>query len=245
MALGRGQPDQPGRTTGGAEPRPAAAHAGGSGAPAQGGVARPGLGRAGLAHHDHRRPPRGTLRLRWQHVDLANGVLTLRRSIAQDGNATEEKDTKTHQRRHVTLDPESVAVLTEHWERCRARASALGVGLTRESYVFSLAPDGSTHLVPSTVTQRYKRMAGRLGIDTHLHNLRHYSATELIAAGVDGPAHPPPRATGPAAGPGRTRANRPPEPPELVAVGRWSPGSCRRLPVSGWRDAQPLRTDSR
>lgn len=123
--------------------------------------------------------------LRWQHVDLVNGVLTLRRSIAQDGNATEEKDTKTHQRRHVTLDPESVAVLTEHWDRCRARASLLGAALTREAYVFSLAPEGSTHLVPSTVTQRYKRMAHRLGIDTHLHNLRHYSATELIAAGVD------------------------------------------------------------
>jgi DNA-binding transcriptional regulator YhcF (GntR family) len=28
-------------------------------------------------------------------------------------------------------------------------------------------------------------MANRLGLDTHLHNLRHYSATELIAAGVD------------------------------------------------------------
>jgi len=28
-------------------------------------------------------------------------------------------------------------------------------------------------------------MANKLGIDTHLHALRHYSATELIAAGVD------------------------------------------------------------
>jgi site-specific recombinase XerD len=28
-------------------------------------------------------------------------------------------------------------------------------------------------------------MVTRLGIDTTLHKLRHYSATELIAAGVD------------------------------------------------------------
>ncbi len=41
------------------------------------------------------------------------------------------------------------------------------------------------HLVPSSVSQRYGRLARRLGINTHLHNLRHYSATELIAAGVD------------------------------------------------------------
>ena len=44
---------------------------------------------------------------------------------------------------------------------------------------------GGKHLVPSSVTQRYGRLAERLGIATHLHSLRHYSATELIAAGVD------------------------------------------------------------
>jgi integrase len=51
--------------------------------------------------------------------------------------------------------------------------------------VFSLTPDWSTHLLPDSVTQRYRRMAARLGIDTHLHALRHYSATELVAAGID------------------------------------------------------------
>jgi integrase len=123
--------------------------------------------------------------LRWKHVNLADGTLTLRRSIAQDGTETEEKDTKTHQRRHVTLDPETVNVLTEHRKHCESRAAELGVALGQESFVFSNAPDNSTHLVPSSVTQRYHRMAERAGIGTHLHNLRHYSATELIAAGVD------------------------------------------------------------
>jgi site-specific recombinase XerD len=28
-------------------------------------------------------------------------------------------------------------------------------------------------------------MTAKLGLDTHLHELRHYSATELLAAGVD------------------------------------------------------------
>lgn len=112
--------------------------------------------------------------LRWKHADLANGVLTFRRSIAQDGTETEEKDTKTHQRRHVTLDPETVSVLTEHWNRSEARAAELGVALGREAFVFSNVPDSSTHLLPSSVTQRYRRMAERAGIDTHLHNLRHF-----------------------------------------------------------------------
>jgi integrase len=123
--------------------------------------------------------------LRWSNVDLPTSVLTLRRAISQDGTVSEEKDTKTHQQRRVTLDPETVAVLTEHWDRCRGRAAALGLELSREAFVFSAAVDGSEHLVPGSVSQRYSRLARRLGIETHLHNLRHYSATELIAAGVD------------------------------------------------------------
>jgi site-specific recombinase XerD/DNA-binding transcriptional regulator YhcF (GntR family) len=123
--------------------------------------------------------------LRWSHVDLANGTVTFRRGIAQDGTVLWEKDTKTHQQRRVTIDPETVAVLTEHWERCRSRAAALGLTLGQGAFVFSNAPDASTHLVPSSVTQRYNRLAHRLGINTHLHALRHFSATELIAAGVD------------------------------------------------------------
>ncbi|MGH3475708.1 MAG: hypothetical protein ACRDPQ_11095 [Nocardioidaceae bacterium] len=35
------------------------------------------------------------------------------------------------------------------------------------------------------MSQRYKRMADRLGIETTRKNLRHYSATELIGAGVN------------------------------------------------------------
>jgi hypothetical protein len=118
-------------------------------------------------------------------VDLPNGVLTYRRAIAQDGRRRTEKDTKTHQQRRVSLDPATVGVLTEHWERSVERARTLGTVPRRDAFVFSLVPDGSKHLVPSSVTQRYGRLARRLGIDTHLHNLRHYSATELIAAGVD------------------------------------------------------------
>lgn len=39
--------------------------------------------------------------------------------------------------------------------------------------------------MPASVTQRYDRMVQRLGIETTLHKLRHYSATELLRAGVD------------------------------------------------------------
>jgi integrase len=104
--------------------------------------------------------------LRWRHVDLERAVVTVRRAIAQ-GNDTEEKDTKTHQCRHVTIDPGTVAALIEHRQRWEARAAALGLEMRPDAFVFSNSPDGSTSLKPSSVTQRYGRMADRLGIDTH------------------------------------------------------------------------------
>ena len=123
--------------------------------------------------------------IRWQHVNLAIAVLSLDKSISQRGARTWEKDTKTHQQRRITLDQETVRLLVEHRTRCQARAAALGIELTDHAFVFSLAPDGSTHLRPDSVTSRYRQFARRLGIKTSIHKLRHYSATELIAAGVD------------------------------------------------------------
>jgi integrase len=35
------------------------------------------------------------------------------------------------------------------------------------------------------MTRRYKRLAEKLGLESHLHELRHYSATELLTAGFD------------------------------------------------------------
>ncbi len=76
-------------------------------------------------------------------------------------------------------------MLREYIDRCRERAAALGVELGPDAFVFSGALDGSTFLTPDSVTQRYDRMAVRLGIETTIHKLRHYCATELIMAGVN------------------------------------------------------------
>jgi integrase len=123
--------------------------------------------------------------LRWAHVDLASGTLKLERSIGQRSRDTWEKDTKTHQHRRIALDPETVALLSEHRRRCETDAEALGLTLITDAFVFSMSPDGSTHRLPDSVSQRYAKLTKRLGIKTTIHKLRHYSATELITAGVD------------------------------------------------------------
>lgn len=123
--------------------------------------------------------------IRWRHVSPSRGVLHLESSIGQRGALTWEKDTKTHRDRRIVLDPETIQLLAEHRTRCQVRAKAIGLELSEDAFVFSLAPDGSRHLLPDSVTQRYRKMTRRLGITTSIHKLRHYSATELIAAGVD------------------------------------------------------------
>jgi integrase len=123
--------------------------------------------------------------MRWSDLDLSTGVAVFRSSIGQIAGHQWEKDPKTHQHRRVTLDAELVKVLLEHRQRCDERAHAVDTTVRRDGFVFSPVPDCSRQTSPDTVTQRYGRMARRLGLDTHLHCLRHYSATELIAAGVD------------------------------------------------------------
>lgn len=94
-----------------------------------------------------------------------------------------ETDTKLHQRRHVALDPVTIAVLTNYNEERQQRA-AVGVA-PADGYVFSPRADGRIPRSPQALTCQYHRMVDRLGIHTTIHKLRHYSATELFRAGVD------------------------------------------------------------
>jgi integrase len=123
--------------------------------------------------------------LRWRDVDISAGVINLQRSIGQRAGRTWEKDTKTHQHRRITLDPETIALLAAHKQRCITRAATLELELSEDAFVFSTSVDGSAHMKPDSITQRYNRLAERIGVKTTIHKLRHYSATELIAAGVD------------------------------------------------------------
>lgn len=123
--------------------------------------------------------------LRWSRVDFAASVITIRSSIAEVSGKTWEKDTKTHQQRRIVLDSQTLALLRAFLVHAAEQAAALGIALPEDGFVFSPDPDGSTWPKPGTATQRYSRMCARLGFSMHLHQLRHYSATELISGGVD------------------------------------------------------------
>ena len=124
--------------------------------------------------------------LRWHHVDFDRSIVWVHRSNAQTKGGVLEKETKTGQRRKLALDPHTLGLLTEHRERWVQRLASLDETLQDDAFVFSPAPDGASPYAPRSITQRYRRMAIKLGLrSTRLHSLRHYSATELVAAGVD------------------------------------------------------------
>jgi integrase len=123
--------------------------------------------------------------LRWERIDFGAGVMTIRTSIAEVNGQNWEKDTKDHQQRRIVLDPQTLGLLRALLVLRAREAEALRFELPEDGYVFSGEPDGSSWPKPATVTRRFTRMCAGLGYGIHLHQLRHYSATELISGGVD------------------------------------------------------------
>lgn len=121
--------------------------------------------------------------LRFSRIDLDSEILT----VSHNWVNGKEKDTKTHQSRRIALDSETVTLLRDHKRRVQERVESLGEEFTEDLFVFSSqdTPDHRKPYSPNAVTQRYKDMAARIKIETHLHALRHYSATELLTAGID------------------------------------------------------------
>jgi integrase len=124
--------------------------------------------------------------LRWKDVDLKTKTLTIARSVVEAAHSKlVEKDTKTHASRRIALDAGTVKKLREHRTRCEARASACGVVLTESAHVFSADPDGARAWAPNDVTKDFIRLRNRVGLGSvRLHDLRHFAATRLLAAGV-------------------------------------------------------------
>jgi integrase len=123
--------------------------------------------------------------LRWANIDLEAAEVLIVRNLFQAAGRLVEKDTKTHAARRLALSHGSVALLDEHRRRCAERAETCGARLSDDAYMFSYDPAGRQPMRLDSVTHRFSRLAKELGLQTRLHDLRHYAATQLIAGGVD------------------------------------------------------------
>jgi len=126
------------------------------------------------------------LALRWRHLDFEHGRLSIERGIVRVGHEIVEQGTKTHQSRRISLDEVTGAALIEHHARMEERAAAASVAITIESFVFSNSVDGSTPWHPDSTSRAFRKICQQAGVfGVRLHDLRHYVATRLLAAGVD------------------------------------------------------------
>jgi integrase len=125
--------------------------------------------------------------LTWADVDLDEGMIEVRRNFIKRNRIEKIKATKTHQMRRIALDTETVVLLAEQMTRVQVRCADMEIEFNENMYVFTGVRNVDPRMPasPDGISARYKTMANKAGIKTHIHALRHYSATELLTAGID------------------------------------------------------------
>lgn len=126
------------------------------------------------------------LALRWEVIDEQGAAVAFTRALVQGPDGPELRSTKTHRTHRADLDPRTLDVLRTHRSWAEAQAGKGGVELAGGAFVFSSRPDGATPWRPNWVTKRFtahRRAAGLAHF--RLHDLRHFMATEMLAALLD------------------------------------------------------------
>lgn len=126
------------------------------------------------------------LGLRWQDVDFDAGAITVNRTLQPYGGEYHLDEPKTQRsRRTLPLPPPLLELLRQH--RARQVEERLRAGPLWEGDAWNLVfctPLGRP-LAPAEVTRDFKRKLAALGLPRQrFHDLRHASASFLIAQGV-------------------------------------------------------------
>jgi integrase len=125
------------------------------------------------------------LALQWKDVDLDKGLVRIERSIEQTKAGLRIKSPKTkHGRRNVSISPWLVAELRAHRARQQERRLSLGMGCAPDDSPVFARWDGKIR-APHWLSQKFAQAMQELGIDAHLHALRHTHVSQVIAAGLD------------------------------------------------------------
>jgi integrase len=125
------------------------------------------------------------LALRWGDVDEERAAIAFSRALVEGPDGPELRSTKTHRTYRVELDAESLDVLTAHRHWATTKARDVGAELTAGAFVFSSRSDGAKPWLPNWLTKRFIAARRAAGLPHfRLHDLRHFMASEMLAAGV-------------------------------------------------------------
>ena len=127
--------------------------------------------------------------LQWDDLDVGTGTIRIVRTLVATGDIRPLSRTKGRART-VPLAVSTVRTLSVHRTAMKRRSLSFGTGLRKDAFMFSDDPACRAPWSLAAFHQRYVRMrrepgAGPGAADVNFHQLRHYVATQLIAAGVD------------------------------------------------------------
>jgi integrase len=118
-------------------------------------------------------------------IDLAGGLIHVAYNYVVRGGRRVRKDTKTHQDRWLAIDPDTCALIREYLGEIRAALAAVGVELPPSAYLFSNDPLHAGPWNPDWATHQVAEAAAAAGVTFSIKGARHYTASQLLAAGFD------------------------------------------------------------
>lgn len=122
--------------------------------------------------------------LQWADIDLDAGLVHIAFSyLVRDGQKI-RKDTKTHQDRYLAIDAVTAA-LVERKQQVQALLAITDVKVPATAYVFASDPLGLRPWNPDWVTHKVAEVAEGAGVSLNIKALRHYTASQLLAGGID------------------------------------------------------------
>jgi integrase len=125
------------------------------------------------------------LGLRWEDVDLDEGIIHVRQAAQRLGRVTQFAPPKTNRsRRQVTLPASTLTLLHEH--RARQLAQRLAAGPAWQDVGLVFPNELGAPLVGTSVTNGFQRALARAGLPKiRFHDLRHGTASLLLVEGVN------------------------------------------------------------
>jgi integrase len=137
--------------------------------------------------------------LRWTDIDLAAGLVHIRRAVVSDdetcsgrrrGASLATKATKTHAERTVAIDAATVQALRTMRSRHVEDALACGVAYAADAYLWRGNVEGTRPRPPDRFSYDWVQVDKAVddGAHVRLHDLRHFHGTMLVGAGVPLPS---------------------------------------------------------
>jgi len=129
--------------------------------------------------------------VRWSDVDLLTGLVTIDASVTPNTPKARKagaprwlrKLTKTDEPRIVRVDDACIAMLTDRYARHLAQAADCGIDDISDRAVMSVLLE-SEFTSPENIRQRWVTACKRAKVSMRFHDLRHVSATAMLAGGV-------------------------------------------------------------